>query len=147
MASWKSWYLNSISMGVRLRSRERAFWIERRTQYHRGLNEHRISNLVPGIEDQVEEAFSPKDPVYMCQEHGLSSLGTGEPWQGFEHENDTAGFSLWNSHSEAERERPKKPPDRVGPIRSLFQHHQPEMNESRNSAPQQDWGKKKPKRT
>ena len=66
MASWKSWYLNSISMGVRLRSRERAFWIERRTQYHRGLNEHRISNLVPGTEDQVEEAFSPKDPVYMC---------------------------------------------------------------------------------
>ena len=65
MASWKSWYLNSISMGVRLRSGGEGI-LERMTQCYRGLNEHRISNLVSGIEDQVEKAFSPKDPVYMC---------------------------------------------------------------------------------
>ena len=46
---------------------------------------------------------------------------------------DTAIFPLWNSYSEAERKRPKRP--RVGPIRSLFPHHQPEMNGSRNSVP------------
>ena len=52
-------------MGVRLRSGGEGI-LERMTQCYRGLNEHRISNLVSGIEDQVEEAFSPKDPVYMC---------------------------------------------------------------------------------
>ena len=66
MASWNSWYLNSISTGVRLGSEERAFWTERMTQCRRGLKQHRISHLVPGIEDQVEEGFSPKDLVYTC---------------------------------------------------------------------------------
>ena len=53
-------------MGVRLGSEERAFWTERMTQCRGGLKQHRISHLVPGIEDQVGEGFSPKDLVYTC---------------------------------------------------------------------------------